>query len=102
MVFLYYIILKLNYLFLPSTAFSSENPEVISASFLFHRFETWSLNGSWDHLSRKLEILESPLLKIKMKSGQLAKLRVASNSEQNVAYKISHWRRRMNWKKHKL
>lgn len=58
MVFLYYVILKLNCPFLSSSAFSSDKPEVVSANFLFHRFETYCLNGSGGVLSQSLKILD--------------------------------------------
>lgn len=102
MVFLYYVILKLNCSFLSSNAFSSDRPEVVSANFLFHRFETCSLNDSCDVLSQSLKILDLSILKITTKSGQWAKFGTASNSEYEVAYKISLWTRYMNWKNHKF
>lgn len=51
LVFLYYVILKLNCSFLSSNAFSSDKLEITLANFLFCRFETCSLISSCDVLS---------------------------------------------------
>lgn len=57
-VFLYDIILKLNYPFLSGSAFSPNDPEVITASFLLHTLETCIINESWDPLPQKWKIFE--------------------------------------------